>query len=107
MGDAAVILEGMDSPEARASLYSTVHGASLFGRKEAKRRLTRQEMDRWLTDRRVTADGRAPGREPDGLPPHLPEVLAQHAGAARAAHAAAVCCGDGGGENEFNSFKNA
>ena len=41
MGDDAVILEGVDSEEARASLYSTVHGAGrLFGRKEAKRRFT-------------------------------------------------------------------
>ena len=41
MGDDAVIIEGVDSPEARASLYSTVHGAGrLFGRKEAKRRFT-------------------------------------------------------------------
>ena len=41
MGDDAVILEGVDSPEAKASLYSTVHGAGrLFGRKEAKRRFT-------------------------------------------------------------------
>ena len=39
MGDDAVIVEGMDSEEAKASLYSTVHGAGrLFGRKEAKRR---------------------------------------------------------------------
>src|SRR4029450_1626212 len=38
MGDDAVIIEGIDSPEARASLYSTVHGAGrLFGRNEAKR----------------------------------------------------------------------
>jgi tRNA-splicing ligase RtcB (3'-phosphate/5'-hydroxy nucleic acid ligase) len=33
MGDDAVIIEGVDSPEAKASLYSTVHGAGrLFGR---------------------------------------------------------------------------
>jgi RNA-splicing ligase RtcB len=37
MGDDAVIIEGVDSEAARASLYSTVHGAGcLFGRKEAK-----------------------------------------------------------------------
>src|SRR5262249_27705499 len=44
MGDDAVILEGVDSPQAKASLYSTIHGAGrLFGRKEAKRRFTREE----------------------------------------------------------------
>ena len=34
MGDDAVIVEGIDGPLARGSLYSTVHGAGrLFGRK--------------------------------------------------------------------------
>src|ERR1700736_772068 len=43
MGDDAVIVEGVDSPEAKASLYSTVHGAGrLFGRKAAKRRFTKR-----------------------------------------------------------------
>jgi tRNA-splicing ligase RtcB len=47
-----VIIEGIDSPEAKASLYSTVHGAGrLFGRKEAKRRFSRAEMDSWLQAR--------------------------------------------------------
>ena len=46
MGDDAVIIEGVDTPEASASLYSTIHGAGrLFGRKEARRRFTRAEMD--------------------------------------------------------------
>lgn len=54
MGDDAVILEGIESPEAKASLYSTVHGAGrLFGRKEAKRRFTREEKDSWLHERGV------------------------------------------------------
>jgi tRNA-splicing ligase RtcB len=39
MGDDAVIIEGVDSEQARSSLYSSIHGAGrLFGRKEAKRR---------------------------------------------------------------------
>ena len=55
MGDDAVIIEGVDSEQARASLYSTVHGAGrLFGRKEAKRRFTRTQMDAWLQDRKST-----------------------------------------------------
>src|SRR5437870_1744362 len=49
MGDDAVIIEGVDGDDARASLYSTVHGAGrLFGRKEAKRRFQRDEMERSL-----------------------------------------------------------
>ena len=96
MGDDAVIIEGVDSAEAKASLYSTVHGAGrLFGRKEAKRRFTRAEMDAWLQERGVT-DRRRSRRKPDGLSPP-----AGGAGRARrldrgAAHAAAVCGGDGG-----------
>jgi tRNA-splicing ligase RtcB len=58
MGDDAVIIEGVDSEAARASLYSTVHGAGcLFGRKEAKRRFTRAEMDAWLQSCGVTLVG--------------------------------------------------
>jgi tRNA-splicing ligase RtcB len=41
MGHDAVIIKGIDGPEARASLYSTMHGAGrLFGRKEARRRFS-------------------------------------------------------------------
>ncbi|MDU1671742.1 MAG: RtcB family protein, partial [Bradyrhizobium sp.] len=58
MGDDAVIIEGVESEEAKASLYSTVHGAGrLFGRREAKRRFTRVEMDEWLQSRGVTLIG--------------------------------------------------
>jgi len=58
MGDDAVIIEGVDSEASRASLYSTIHGAGrLFGRKEAKRRFTRAEMDAWLQERGVTLIG--------------------------------------------------
>src|ERR1044072_5376193 len=58
MGDDAVIVEGVDSEEARASLYSTVHGAGRrFGRKEAKRRFTRAQMDAWLVERGVVLVG--------------------------------------------------
>ncbi len=69
MGDDAVIIEGVDSEEARASLYSTVHGAGrLFGRNEAKRRFSRAQMDQWLDRARRHADRRRPRRKPDGLP---------------------------------------
>jgi len=58
IGDDAVMIEGVDSPEAKPSLYSTIHGAGrLFGRKEAKRRFTRAEMDAWLQSRGVTLVG--------------------------------------------------
>jgi len=70
MGYDAVILEGVGSPQAAASLYSTVHGAGrVLGRKEGKRRFARAEMDAWLQRRGVTLIGADPGREPDGLSP--------------------------------------
>ena len=91
MGDDAVIIEGVESEESRAALYSTVHGAGrLFGRREAKRRFTRDEMDAWLKRARRRAGRRRSRREPDGLSP-----AARGAGASRrhdpgAAHAAPV-----------------
>src|SRR5215813_3006777 len=49
MGDDAMIVEGLDTADAQAALYSTVHGAGrVFGRKEAKRRFARVQMDAWL-----------------------------------------------------------
>ena len=40
MGDDAVILDGVETPEARFSLYSTVHGAG--------RRVAQRGNGRWL-----------------------------------------------------------
>jgi tRNA-splicing ligase RtcB (3'-phosphate/5'-hydroxy nucleic acid ligase) len=58
MGDDAVILEGVDSEEAKAALYSTVHGAGrLFGRKQAIRTFTKPQMDGWLQERGVMLSG--------------------------------------------------
>jgi tRNA-splicing ligase RtcB (3'-phosphate/5'-hydroxy nucleic acid ligase) len=86
MGDDAVIIEGVESPEARASLYSTVHGAGrLFGRKEAKRLFTREQMDQWLQDRGVVLIGADLDESPMAYR-RLPEVIAQHAGTVKVLH---------------------
>ena len=86
MGDDAVIIEGVDSEEARASLYSTVHGAGrLFGRREAKRRFARAEMDAWLASRGVTLVGADLDESPMAYR-RLPEVIAEHAGTVRVLH---------------------
>jgi tRNA-splicing ligase RtcB (3'-phosphate/5'-hydroxy nucleic acid ligase) len=105
MGDDAVILEGVDSAEAKASLYSTVHGAGrMFGRNEAKRRFTRVQMDDWLKSRGVTLIGADLDESPMAYR-RLPEVLAEHAGSVRVLHTlrpfAVVMAGDG----EFDPFK--
>jgi hypothetical protein len=64
--------------------------------KEAKRRFTCEQMDRWLQDRGVTLIGADLDESPMAYR-RLPEVIAQHAGTVKgAAHPAAVCSGDGG-----------
>ncbi len=105
MGDDAVILEGVESEDARASLYSTVHGAGrMFGRKEAKRRFTRQEMDSWLQSRGVTLIGADLDESPMAYR-RLPEVLAQHSGSVRVLHTLRPFAVVMAGEKEFDPFK--
>jgi tRNA-splicing ligase RtcB len=105
MGDDAVIIEGVDSPEAKASMYSSIHGAGrLFGRKEAKRRFTRAEMDDWLQRRGVTLIGADLDESPMAYR-RLPEVLAQHAGSVRVMHTLRPFAVAMAGEGEFDPFK--
>lgn len=105
MGDDAVILKGIDSPEAKASLYSTVHGAGrIFGRREAKRRFRREEMDRWLANRGVTLIGADLDESPMAYR-RLPEVLAQHAGTVKILHTMRPFAVAMAGEGEFDPWK--
>jgi tRNA-splicing ligase RtcB len=105
MGDDAVIIEGVDSPEAKASLYSTVHGAGrLFGRKEAKRRFVRAEMDAWLQSRGVTLIGADLDESPMAYR-RLPEVIAEHAGTVKVLHTLRPFAVAMAGEGEFDPFK--
>lgn len=86
MGDDAVILAGVESERSAASLYSTVHGAGrTFGRKEAKRRFAREEMDRWLRERGVFLLGADLDESPMAYR-RLPDVLAHHAGTVEVQH---------------------
>ena len=105
MGDDAVILEGVDSPDAKASLYSTVHGAGrMFGRREAKRRFSRAEMDSWLNERGVTLIGADLDESPMAYR-RLPDVLAQHAGTVRVLHTLRPFAVAMAGEGEFDPWK--
>lgn len=86
MGDDAVILEGVDSPESKSALYSTVHGAGrLFGRKEAKRRFARAEMDGWLKKRGVVLIGADLDESPMAYR-RLTDVLECHTGTVKVQH---------------------
>lgn len=105
MGDDAVILEGVDGPEARASLYSTVHGAGrLFGRKEAKRRFTKAEMDAWLRERGVLLAGADLDESPMAYR-RLPDVLAHHEASTRILHRLRPFAVAMAGDGEFDPWK--
>jgi tRNA-splicing ligase RtcB len=105
MGDDAVILEGVDSEEAKASLYSTVHGAGrLFGRKEAKRRFTRAEMDAWLQERGVMLVGADLDESPMAYR-RLPDVLAEHSNSVKVLHTLRPFAVAMAGEGEFDPWK--
>ena len=105
MGDDAVILEGVDCAESKASLYSTVHGAGrVFGRKEAKRRFSRTEMDAWLQRRSVTLVGADLDESPMAYR-RLDEVLTHHAASTRVLHRLTPFAVVMGGEGEFDPFK--
>jgi tRNA-splicing ligase RtcB (3'-phosphate/5'-hydroxy nucleic acid ligase) len=105
MGDDAVIIEGVDSAEAKAALYSTVHGAGrLFGRQQAKRTFTRAQMDAWLRERGLLLAGGDLDEGPMAYR-RLPEVLAQHAGTIRVLHTLRPFAVAMAGEGEFDPFR--
>jgi tRNA-splicing ligase RtcB (3'-phosphate/5'-hydroxy nucleic acid ligase) len=105
MGDDAVIIEGVESEDAAAALYSTVHGAGrLFGRREAMRRFSREQMDAWLRERGVLLAGGDLDESPMAYR-RLPEVLAQHAGTIRVLHTLRPFAVAMAGKGEFDPFK--
>lgn len=105
MGDDAVIIEGVDTPEAKAAFYSTVHGAGrLFGRKEAKRRFSREEMDRWLQERGVALVGADLDESPMAYR-RLPDVLQEHGNSIRVLHTLRPFAVAMAGAGEFDPFK--
>ena len=105
MGDDAVIVEGLETQDSVAALYSTVHGAGrLFGRKEAKRRFTKLEMDAWLQRRNVKLAGGDLDESPMAYR-RLPEVLAHHAGTIRVLHTLRPFAVAMAGEGDFDPFR--
>jgi tRNA-splicing ligase RtcB (3'-phosphate/5'-hydroxy nucleic acid ligase) len=105
MGDDAVILEGVDSEEAKAALYSTVHGAGrLFGRMQAIRTFTKPQMDGWLRERGVMLSGGGIDESPMAYR-RLPEVLAYHAASLKVLHTLRPFAVVMAGEAEFDPWK--
>lgn len=105
MGDDAVIIEGVDGPDAARALHSTIHGAGrTFGRKEAIRRFTRAEMDAWLQERGVLLAGGGLDESPMAYR-RLPDVLAHHAASVRVLHTLRPFAVAMAGDGEFDPWK--
>jgi tRNA-splicing ligase RtcB (3'-phosphate/5'-hydroxy nucleic acid ligase) len=105
MGDDAVISEGVENPESAALLYSTVHGAGrLHGRKEAKRRFQRAEMNEWLRARGVMLIGADLDESPMAYR-RLPDVLATHSHTIKIQHTLQPFGVVMAGAGEFDPFK--
>jgi tRNA-splicing ligase RtcB (3'-phosphate/5'-hydroxy nucleic acid ligase) len=86
MGDDSVILQGIESQEAAAALYSTVHGAGrVMGRNAAKRSLSRDVMEAWLERKRIYRIGGDLDEAPLAYR-RLDEVLGHHSGTIRILH---------------------
>jgi len=118
MGEQSVILEGLDSPESKTALYSTVHGAGrVLGRKQAtgvtdrktgeikREGLIKPEMMReWLAKSNVLLRGGGVDESPHCYK-RLPEVLAAHADTIRILHTLTPLGVAMAGANEFDPYK--
>ncbi len=99
MGDISVILEGVESEEGPAALYSTVHGAGRVMSRTAARgkinyktkqiispgAVSREMMQQWLRDKNVELRGAGTDESPHCYK-RLPDVLAQHGKSIRILH---------------------
>lgn len=118
MGDYSFILEGVESPESQASLYSTIHGAGrVLGRAQAKGKIDRKtgqvirepsvsqnDMDAWV--KRFDVELRGAGVDES---PHcykrIESVLDAHRNTVKVIHRLkpiGVCMAS---ENEFDPYK--
>ncbi|MDQ6859931.1 MAG: RtcB family protein [Verrucomicrobiota bacterium] len=100
MGDDAVVIEGVDSADARDALYSTVHGAGrIMSRTAAKGRFEKvngkrvrreglvrhDDMQKWIREKGVVLRGGDVDEAPQAYR-RLTDVLAAHAGTIRILH---------------------
>ena len=118
MGEISVILEGLDTPESKLTLHSTVHGAGrVMGRKMAagvvdrKTGVTKREglvkpemIAGGLTRGNVVLRGGCLDESPDCYK-RLPEVLAAHGSTIRILHTLTPLGVAMAGANEFDPYK--
>ena len=111
MGEVSVILEGVDAPEAKEALYSTVHGAGrVMGRMQAKGKkgrpglISQEMMDESLQKANVVLRGGGLDESPHCYK-RLPDVLAAHSGTIRILHTLTPLGVAMAGANEFDPYK--
>jgi len=118
MGDISVILEGVESEEAKYSLYSTVHGAGRVMSRTAARGKVNRKTGRVIKEGAVSSEMmlewvRSQGVELRGAgtdeSPHcykrLPEVLGFHGSTVRILHTLRPIGVAMAGEHEFDPYK--
>lgn len=124
MGDISVIVEGVESDEARAALHSTVHGAGRvmsrtqaagkrrWARRNGKRvqelakpgQISHEMMREWLAREGVELRGGGTDESPH-VYRRLPEVLQAHAGSIRVLHTLKPLGVAMAGELEFDPYR--
>lgn len=105
MGDNAVIVEGVGGKSSKGALYSTIHGAGrVYGRRQALKTLSREQMDTWLRNKGVLLSGGDLDESPMAYR-RLNEVLDFHAGTIDIIHTLIPFAVAMAGEGEFDPFK--
>ncbi|MBM7842837.1 RtcB family protein [Herpetosiphon giganteus] len=118
MGDISVILEGIDSPESKTALHSTVHGAGRVMSRTAARgkvnwrtgkvlspgKISREMMNTWVQQKGVELRGAGTDESPHCYK-RLPDVLKHHANTVKILHTLQPLGVAMAGENEFDPYK--
>ena len=118
MGDISVILEGVDSADSRAAMYSTVHGAGRVMSRTAARgkvnyrtkevispgAISKSMMMSWVHDAGVELRGAGTDESPHCYK-RLPEVLAHHGETIRILHTLKPLGVAMAGEHEIDPYK--
>jgi tRNA-splicing ligase RtcB len=105
MDDVAVIVRGVDSPAARAALYSTVHGAGrVMSRRQAKKTVNFRAVQDRLRARGTVLRGAGADEAPE-VYRKLDDVLAPHAGTIEVEHILRPRVVVMAGANEYDPYK--
>jgi tRNA-splicing ligase RtcB len=105
MDDIAVVVKGVDSPQSKAALYSTVHGAGrVMSRRQAKKAVNFRAVQDRLRARGTVLRGAGADEAPE-VYRKLEDVLAPHAGTLEVEHILHPRVVVMAGANEFDPYK--